>query len=180
MSRAPCSVAFALVKSTASAPWSQAFPPKLEGGIDNETRRMTRSFSFKQLVSWRAGAVITLLALVLLAPPVAKGGCSHLVTSRTDPGRLSPLIGDLSGRSEGIPVPSRPRPCSGAFCSQQPAAPAVPAIGLDQRLDSWPWCPILPTLASARPSFLSAGTIALCPVQRAGEVFHPPRLLLSA
>ncbi len=80
----------------------------------------------------------------VLTPRSAEGGCSHLVSSRTDPGRLSSLnerwLRSLAGEADGIPAPVTPRPCSGAPCSGQPAAPAVPAGLLDGRLNSWAGC----------------------------------------
>src|SRR4029077_12441119 len=122
--------------------------PKRRGPRTPEPGVMTRPFTFRQPTAVRAGAVVSLLALALLPPPGAAGGCSHLVTSRTDPARLSsliePLVGDLAGRSEGLPGPPPPRPWSGAWCSGQPAAPAVPAGVFDGPLDSWPWWPSSP------------------------------------
>src|SRR5436309_2891476 len=65
---------------------------------------MARPFTSRQPTTLPAGAVVWLLALGLVAPPAAQAGCSHLVTSRTDPAvRIASLIessvGDLAGRS---------------------------------------------------------------------------------
>jgi hypothetical protein len=140
---------------------------------------MKRFSSLNQLVSLRAGAVVLLLALALLTPRSTQGGCSHLVTSRTDPGRLSSLterlVRDLAGEVDGIPAPVTPRPCSGALCSGQPAAPAVPAGYLDGRLNSWAWCASVPGLALMGDSFLFAETNEIRPTRRSLDVFHPPR-----
>src|ERR1700722_1382511 len=99
---------------------------------------MTRIRPTRHLFFSSAGAVATLLALALLAPPVAKAGCSHLVTSRNDRGHLSalvePLMRDLGGPSDPLSVPRGPRPCSGAWCTGQPEIPAVPAGTFDGRL----------------------------------------------
>src|SRR5579871_5510579 len=115
---------------------------------------MTRSLILKQSASVPTGAVVVLLAMALSAPPGAEGGCSHLVTSRTDPARLAsqldPSITGWADRSAPLPLPPGSRPCSGAWCSGQPAAPAIPAGMSDGRLDSWLWCPSAPALTLTR------------------------------
>ena len=157
------------------------------GGLGSqESCVMTRSFTLRQLVSFPAGTAVTLMALALLAPPGAEAGCSHLVTSRTDPGRLYSAIEDLTfgvaGRSEPLPVPSPPRPCSGSWCTGgDPALPPIPAGVFDHgQLDSWAWCTSHRELDSAALSFISAPTNALCPVRGGTDVFHPPRHLPPA
>jgi hypothetical protein len=124
---------------------------------------------------------MTLLALALLAPSVAKAGCSHLVTSRNDPGRLASLVEslmrDLAGPSDPLPTsPSRPR-CSGAWCSGQPAIPPVPPGTFEGRLGSWAWCASSPAEVSTAPHSLVVETHVVVPLRRGNEVFHPPRLL---
>jgi hypothetical protein len=145
---------------------------------------MTRSFAFKQLGPLPAGAVLTLLALAMFAPGVAEAGCSHLVTSRADSERLSsliePLIHNLAGQSEGIPIPPSPRPCSGGLCSGQPAAPAVPATVIDRQLDSWAWNAPVPGCVLTGASFLSTETSDLHPTCQAIAVFRPPPPLLES
>ncbi len=145
---------------------------------------MTRSSALKQLVSLPAGAVVLLLGFTLVAPPGVEGSCSHLVTSRTDPGRLSalidPLVHDLSGEPAGIPLPLPPRPCAGALCSGQPAAPAVPPGSFDGRIDTWAWYALVPGLTLTGDSFLFAATTELHPIRQALDVFHPPRAIPTA
>ena len=125
-----------------------------------------------------------LLVLVMIAPTVAEAGCSHDVTSRTiSVGRSSliePLFHDLTGQSEDLPVPPLPRPCSGALCSGQPAAPAVPVGAIDAQPESWAWIASVPGLALTGESLLSPETSDLHPMHRVIAVFHPPRLLPSA
>src|SRR4051794_2773145 len=105
---------------------------------------MTRSCPPSHRSFSPAGAITTLLALVLIAPSVAKAGCSHLVTSRNDPARLpsliEPLLHDLAGQSDPLPTPPARRPCTGAWCSGQPAIPTVPSGAFEGRLGSWAWC----------------------------------------
>ena len=147
-------------------------------------RGVMRSISFKRLARLGTGAFLLLAVQFHYAPSSAWAGCNHLVTSQTDSGRLSsriePLILEMTGRSQSLPIPPRPRPCSGTWCSSQPAAPSVPAGVLDGRLDSWAWCTEVPCLASTGPSYLSDETTALRPLQKASAVFHPPRLLPPA
>ncbi len=70
-----------------------------------------------------------------------------------------------------------PAPCSGAFCSGQPAAPAVPAGVTDGRIVSWVWCSELTPPASTATSFLSLETSDPQPMYRFIAVFRPPRHL---
>jgi hypothetical protein len=139
-----------------------------------------RSCSPWHLLSSPAGAATALLALGLLAPTVAKAGCSHLVTSRYEAERLASLAGslvrDLAVPSD--PIPAR-RPCTGAWCTGQPAIPPVPTGTFEGRLGSWAWCPSSPDEVPTDPSFLIAETHVLLPLRRGNEVFHPPRLLAS-
>jgi hypothetical protein len=145
---------------------------------------MTRSFAYKQLASRLAGATLALLLLAMFAPAVAEAGCSYGVTSRLDSERLSsliePLMHDLSGQSEEGPVPPLRRHCSGALCSGQPAAPAVPAGAIDVQPDAWAWNAPVPGLALTGASSVSTKTSDLHPEHRATAVFHPPRRLPSA
>jgi hypothetical protein len=158
------------------------FPPAWVCSLGD--RGVMRSIPFKRLVRLGTGALLLLLVHGFAAPGSAWAACNHLVTSRTDPGRLSsriePLILDLTGRSQPLPIPPLPRPCSGTWCSGQPAAPSVPAGVLDGRLDSWAWCTEIPCLASTGSSFLSVETTALRPLQTGSAVFHPPRLIPPA
>ncbi len=167
------------VASTPSPPFPSS--SEREGFRSPEPGIMTRSARFQRPVSLLAGAVLALLASALLAPPAVEGGCSHLVTSRTSPGqlatRIEPLLGDVSDRTDPLPGPL-PRPCSGAWCSGQPAAPAVPAGVSQSRTDSWAWCQPIADPTSGDPSFLRAATTRLRPRYQGTAVFHPPRPFL--
>jgi hypothetical protein len=142
------------------------------------------SFPFQRLVSLPAGAVLALLALGAIAPPGAQAACSHLVTSRTDRHESSTLteslLHDLAAPSDPLPMPSGPRPCSGAFCSGQPAAPAVPAGVTAGRIGSWAWYSEVPAPTSTETAFLSRETSDPDPMRRAIAIFRPPRLLPPA
>ncbi len=145
---------------------------------------MTRSTTFKRPAALPAGAILTLLVLAALAPTVAQAGCSHDVTSQTDSERIwspiEPLFHDLNGQSEDPFVPPVPRPCSGALCSGQPTAPAVPAKAIHVQPESWAWNASVPGFTSTGESLLSSETSDLRPKHRAIAVFHPPRFHPSA
>jgi hypothetical protein len=163
------------------APFPGILPlPWRKGEPIHRTRRMTRSRSTWYLSFSPAGAVATLLAFALLAPPAAKASCSHLVTSENGRGHLTslvePLMLDLAGPSDPHSVPRGPRPCSGAWCSGQPATPPVPSGLFDGPLGSWALFVSIPDEVSTAPSFLSAETSTFRPLLGGNDVFHPPRL----
>jgi hypothetical protein len=142
-------------------------------------------FPFRQLVFPLAGALALLLAFFVIAPPELRAGCSHLVTSQSErtrqPSLIDAFVVDVSGgepaRSEPSSVPS---PCSGAWCSTQPDAPAAPPGTSEMRLDTWAWYEVLPGSTSADSSSFSADEIDLRPRRPLGSVFRPPRLVPSA
>jgi hypothetical protein len=145
-------------------------------------------FPFRQLVFPPAGALALLLALFVIAPPELRGGCSHLVTSQSErtrqPSLIDAFVVDVSGgepaRSEPPSLPALPRPCSGAWCSTQPHAPAAPPGTSEVRLDTWAWYEALPGSTAAVPSAFSADENDLRPRHPLGSVFRPPRLVPSA
>jgi hypothetical protein len=144
---------------------------------------MTRFISSRRSTLLSAGAVFPFMVWVLLAPTGAQAGCSHLVISRTNPVWLPSLVdlsGGEAGRSEPLPVTPPPRPCSGAWCSEQPATPAVPPGSIDGRLHFWAWCASIPERVPIDPFFLTLEISALHAVHRRTVLFHPPRLVPSA
>jgi hypothetical protein len=144
---------------------------------------MTRFFNLRRVAPLPAGAFVALWAFVMLAPPGAQAGCSHLVTSRTKPARLSSVVdamiatpdGGVSNLAEPLSVPPRPRPCTGALCSEQPAAPVHQAGVLDAPGDPWAWCVTIPGSPPASCSFIPSEMSELHPVLGGDAVFHPPR-----
>jgi hypothetical protein len=143
-----------------------------------------KSFTFDKPAFIGAGAVVAFLAWALFAPPVAEAGCSHLVASWADRYESSALseslMHDLATSSDPLPEPSRPHPCSGAFCSGQPAVPAAPAKVFDGARDSSAFLTAVPGLVVNGDSFLPAEKGAVHPTRRTIAVFHPPRSLPSA
>ena len=78
--------------------------------------------------------------------------------------------------SDALPVPAKPRPCSGAFCSGQPATPAVPAGVADGRVGTWAWCPADAGLGRRPgPPSCPAEAADRGPMRRRISVFRPPR-----
>lgn len=145
---------------------------------------MTRPRAPRHLTRSSAGAILSLLAIVLFAPRGAVASCSHLVASRNERVQfallLDPVTRDLAGPSDPSSEPLRPRPCNGALCSGQPASPVVPAGTLEPRLASWAWYSPSADGLSVDPSFLPAETDIHRPLRREADIFHPPRLLPSA
>src|SRR5690242_11146145 len=130
-----------------------------------------------------AGALLALLGWALVAPSVARAGCSHYVTYQAERDALAVLFApSVVGVAEDQPAgrwtpppPQRPRPCSGPSCSKPPAAPAVPSVAVTRHVEAWAFLgdPLAPPgLTSTR---LDAPASRPCPVRTAGTVFHPPR-----
>ncbi len=125
-----------------------------------------------------------LVIQILCAPATVRAGCSHLVTSRIDSARLpsilSIVVGDHVQPMEERSLPQPPRPCSGAFCSGQPATPAVPAGWLGLTVDAWVWCPANLCTFSMSYALVSTENAVARPILQGSGVFHPPRNILSA
>ncbi len=138
-----------------------------------------RSRPFNRPVRSPAGAVITLLALLLLAPCATRAGCSHLVQPWDDLARLSfldaTLDRDLLAPADLPGTPGERPDCSGFWCSEAPAIPAVPSGAFEGRLAFWAWQARPADGPSAGPSFLAAHADSVRPVRRASSIFHPPR-----
>ncbi|MHB1559192.1 MAG: hypothetical protein ACYC61_17195 [Isosphaeraceae bacterium] len=143
-----------------------------------------KSRPFCHLVRSPAGAFLTLLVLLLLAPRAARAGCSHLALSRDDLARLSfldaTLDRDLLATADLPTSPPDGRGCSGFWCSGAPAIPLVPSGAFEGRLGLWACKASSPDEAAAGPSFLDASADPLRPVHRASSIFHPPRRALLA
>jgi hypothetical protein len=138
-----------------------------------------RSRHYKPLARLGTGVFVLVVVQGLCAPVSAWAGCSHQVTSQSDSARLPSLVGSLMDDFAGEPRPHQApsRACTGAWCSGQPATPAVPAAVLDWGLQSWAWwSPDAGSISSAR-SFISSASLVLRPAHCRSPVFHPPRLV---
>ncbi len=130
-----------------------------------------------------AGAFFLLVAWVLLASPSARGGCAHLVTSRTERALLPSLLLEVNpdggigaaGPDLPRPMPRSPRPCQGSWCDDHPSVPAAPAGTRSDLTPSWAWYAAMPDPASTPPSRFIDLAARPGPVHRAIAIFHPPR-----
>ncbi len=126
-----------------------------------------------------AGAVLTLLVLLLLAPCPARAGCSHLALSRDELARVSFLDATLDRdllTPADLPAAPPERPgCSGFWCSGAPAIPPVPSGAFEGRPGLWVWRELDPDGAAAGPSFRDEQADPVRPVRRAGFILRPPR-----
>jgi hypothetical protein len=141
-----------------------------------------RSGYFKRLARFGTGALVLLVFQCVCAPGFVRAGCNHLAASPTHPEQLAsliePLIEELARRTEPFQVP--PRPCTGAWCSELPATPSVPAGVYDWGMESWAlWTCDQRPLATLS-SFTSWTSAEPHPLHQPSAVFHPPRLVLFA
>ena len=132
------------------------------------------------------GALLAFLTIGIVLPSTAWAGCAaHYVNSR------SPWNGDVAhlellNLTGAVPAPAeetpgeRPKPCSGALCSGNPAPP----------LSTMPSVPSLTGGRWALPVFLvsqlGSGVFRrlpadtdVCPVDHACSIFHPPRFQVT-
>jgi hypothetical protein len=150
--------------------------------------RMIRFSPSRQQEFPPAAFVALFLALCVFAPPPARGGCSHLVTSRGEharqPSVLDALIVDVlggeSGRSDAPSVPPPSRPCTGAWCSGQPAAPVAPPETSARQLEAWAWHEAVTGPKAVISSCISTDENDHRPQLQPGFIFRPPRLVPSA
>jgi hypothetical protein len=130
-----------------------------------------------------AKAVLTALAFAAFAPGSAEASCSQYVQTNSDlPIHQSSLAQlDDAGSSNGatgasIPAaPQRPRPCSGALCSGQPAPPSSPTQIDVPRAGQWAIIATPTQGAVNDPVFSPGDDNDLHPTHRSTSVYHPPR-----
>jgi hypothetical protein len=158
-------------------------PSRVEDSIP-AVPEVTRFSLSRRLAPLTAGAVFPLLAWFLFAPPVVQAGCSHLVTSRTDrtllPSYLLDVISDRGNDASTPSLPESPRRCRGAWCSDDPAVPAVPSGTTRIRAGLWAWCTAMRDPDVVTPSRLIEHAADPRPSRRTAPIFRPPRLSASA
>ena len=130
------------------------------------------------------GIAAAILAMALFAPTAAEAGCSHLVTSRADAaGRdalVEPLVRDLGDMGGGGSGSAPRRPCTGAWCTGQPAVPpAAPGV-FEVHLGSWAWCCIISNDPAIACDQLRTQSENPRPSWSGSDVFHPPRSVAPA
>jgi hypothetical protein len=134
-----------------------------------------------------AGAFLTLLVVVTLAPGSARAGCSHGVVSRD-----RQLVGWTSGdydtflvdhRDRGatgsaVPSSGEPRkcPCHGPACSGSPARPDAPTVAAVLPLERW--CDTVTAITITCPVNRRARVDARSPLPAilTSPLERPPRL----
>ncbi len=129
------------------------------------------------------GMLMAFLASWVLTPTEVHAGCSaHYLTSRsslsTAPRLDSLLTGDFRSQSPGDMPQPRPVPCTGAFCSGNPATPlsTTPSLPPGSAGD---WALSLRLAAPGETGChqrLPAGD-DFRPVDQPSSIFHPPRSL---
>lgn len=134
-------------------------------------------------VSRWVGAILSLLIAGVCTPSAARAGCSsHYVTSRIqaslDGSEFSLLTGSQSDAAVvATPAKDPARPCTGAFCSGNPALPdsAAPRL-LNDGAGQWALLAALLDVPAARPGLQPPFEHGLRPIDAAGSLLRPPRL----
>ena len=134
------------------------------------------------VVPLRLGAILSLLMILCAPAPTARAGCSaHYLTSRAraaaETFALDPLILSASVLPpHGETPPSRPKPCSGALCTGNPAVPlsAVPPV-MTEGVGDWAISLRPPVLADPGSIAHRAEDARRAPVDQPSSIFHPPR-----
>jgi hypothetical protein len=135
------------------------------------------SFARWRLAWHGAGALLALLALLLLAPSAARASCGDYVTmgSSTAAHSASPSL--PSDNRLGVPaVPRRHGPCHGPFCSGNPLpAPLAPVPPAPVHGDQWAHLCGLLLVAPADTANPVSMDDSRTPVRHGLLVYHPPR-----
>ncbi len=114
----------------------------------------------------RAGIVVAVLAVAMLAPGVAVAGCGdHAITLPSSPT-------DATGAPSGPPT----QPCSGLHCSHGPASAPIPMTVLHHDRDSDTGM-LSDALCVTRPIDFDSPAVPDFerPFGCSTRVFHPPR-----
>jgi hypothetical protein len=135
-------------------------------------------------VRLRLGAILSLLMLLCAPAPSTRAGCvPYYLTSRTHAAAetfaLDPLIlrGSVLPPHDELP-PLRPKPCSGALCSGNPAIPLSPASSVMTEGDGdWAISLDPPLLADPGSIVRSVEDVRLVAANHPSSIFHPPRRL---
>jgi hypothetical protein len=120
-----------------------------------------------------------LLAWVAIGPDPVRAACAHRAQPRLseEAAALEPF-GDAPTPIEAPRPAGRPRPCTGAMCSGQPAPPASSTAPAPVRVSAW--AILVPPAPATAPgsSALPRDERDVRAIEPAGSVFHPPRLAL--
>jgi hypothetical protein len=143
----------------------------------------------RRLTKLSAGAALLVLAGLFVPPTAAASGCSHLVTSRTDPlvnlvhlddlivGRLAPSV---HGHRAQLPLeaPDAPRraPCSGWSCSNSVPMPASSITPVPDARERWGALGVVFAVDNRQVYGLRTEGPAPAPTGHKSSIFHPPRV----
>ncbi len=125
-----------------------------------------------------AGALMTLLAVVLLAPSQARADCSHPADRPAIAGDLSRLSFDgASGDPASDPAQAPlPKPCSGPQCSGKSAPPLSAPPTVPPRAKLWALTVDPGPAPSPDPAASWPEEAPSRPIRIAPSIFHPPQL----
>lgn len=134
------------------------------------------------LATPRLGVVLLLLGFGCASASTARAGClahyltvgnaSDDVTARLE---LLGLAGALPVDPE-LPAPGRPAPCTGAFCSGDPATPASPTTSVPPPgSGEWAALPEPVPLSGPGSNVFPPVHDGLLPIGDPAPIFHPPR-----
>jgi hypothetical protein len=123
------------------------------------------------------------LAGVFVAPSSASAGCSHLVSSSTDPlVKLEQLDALILARSDGgqspLEQPQGPRrsPCSGLSCSNSVPMPVSSITPVPDGRDRWGALGIVVEVDDASVYCPTTDGPTPAPAGGISSIFHPPRV----
>ncbi len=123
-----------------------------------------------------------LLASWLCAPSTAKAGCSaHYISLQSSSSLELELLESIRMVDPPLKTTSQlPKPCTGAFCSGNPATPAPVSQPLAPNASEQGTLWHLGLRVPEPKSFaLLADEVDCRPSVRPASIFHPPRLILS-
>lgn len=134
------------------------------------------------------GALFALLLAGSVAPREARAGCSnqHHDGRQTGGGPADGLEMLSPGGASAPDAPGEgsrpgPRPCSGVFCSGNPATPfSAPPSVPPPWSGHWALPAFLAAVAEPRPFAFPPHLACLSPVDHACSIFRPPRALTPA
>jgi hypothetical protein len=139
-----------------------------------------RTASNRSLVFLLAGTMATVLAGMLLAPPVARAECGDYLVlgAKAKSTAHSHLPPPLPATSQQMPVAGHdgPKPCSGPMCSKAPLPfPPMPPSPAPERGNEAAIPALLQHLAETQHFNCCPDDSAERPVRRGAEIYHPPR-----
>ncbi len=149
--------------------------PSVRGGM--------RLLARKSVGSLWSGLLLAILTSGLVLPSAARAGCAGHYGDSRSPANGGVAHLELLGLTGALPVPAegmpgdRPKPCSGALCSGNPAPPlsTIPSVPRSSG-GQWALPALLGTLVDTAVSRRQPADTDFRPVDQSCSIFHPPRL----